>query len=290
MPLLTAGWLRRAALPLRAANPGLYGSLNQLRKRVLTRGRDLAGYQAVALDRFAKRVALRGKCVLEIGCDPEMKLLKQFSAHGAASCIGLNNDPELFAGSSERKDGGLRLVLGDVAALPFPDQSFDALFSVATFEHILDLPRALREMHRVLRPLGVVYANFGPIWSSGKGHHVRVRVGEERAWHGDPRLNPLPDFCHLLLGPAELRAALIGRVSPVLEQPIVDWVYSDTNINRMFHHEYVREFMRSPLRLESLTPERDPLSPQLQRILAFKYPNERAFDITNTEVILVKDA
>jgi SAM-dependent methyltransferase len=227
--------------------------------------------------------------VLEIGCDREMKLLKQFSARGAAHCVGLNNDAAMFAGSSELQDGSLRLLFGEATALPFPDRSFDALFSVATLEHILDLPRALREMHRVLRPAGVVYANFGPIWSSGKGHHVRVRVGDERAWHGDPRLNPLPDFCHLLLGPAELRAALVGRVSPVLEQPIVDWVYSDPNINRMFHHEYVRDFMQSPLRVESLTPERDPLSPQLQHILAFKYPSERAFDVTNTEVILVKD-
>jgi SAM-dependent methyltransferase len=289
MSLLTAGWLRRAALPLRAANPDLYSSLNQLRKRVLTRGRDLAGYQAVALDRFVKRVPLAGKSVLEIGCVRDMRLLKQFAARGAAHCVGLNNDAELFGGSSELQDGGLRLVFGDAAELPFPDRHFDALFSVATFEHILDLPCALREMHRVLRPGGIVYTNFGPIWSCGKGHHVRVQVGDQRAWHGDARLNPLPDFCHLLLAPSELRSALVGRVSPVLEQPIADWVYSDPGINRMFHHEYVREFMRSPLRVESMIPERDPLSPQLQRILTFKYPNEQAFDVTNTEVILVKD-
>ena len=204
--------------------------------------------------------------------------------------MGLNSDAQMFGGRSEVLEAGLRLVFGDATALPFPDEHFDALFSVATFEHILDLPLALREMHRVLRPGGVVYANFGPIWSSGKGHHVRAQVGDERAWHGDPQLNPLPDFCHLLLSPAELRVALAGRVSPTLEQAIVDWVYSGTNINRMFHHEYMRDFTYSPLKVESLTPEVDPISPQLRRILAFKYPSEQAFDVTNTEVILVKDA
>lgn len=288
MAILTSGWLRRAALPLRAANPNLYRQLNRIRKRVLARGRDLDGYQAVAFDRFRRRVPLAGKSVLEIGSDPDFKLLRQFAAAGATLCRGLNNDPTLFAGAAELQQDAHRLVYGDAAALPFGEGAFDAIFSVATFEHILDLPRALREMHRVLRPDGVVYANFGPIWSSCKGHHVRARVGDERAWHADPKLNPLPDFCHLLMQPEQLRAALRGRVSQALEQPIVDWVYSDTGINRMFHHEYVRELHRSPLSVESLVPERDPVAPQLQRILTFRYPQEHAFDVTNIEVILVK--
>ncbi len=288
MAILTSGWLRRAALPLRAANPRLYHQLNRIRKRELARGRDLDGYQAVAFDRFRRRVPLPGRSVLEIGSDPDLRLLRQFTASGA-TCCGLNNDTAVFAGRSEPKHANHRLVHGDAAALPFEDRSFDAIFSVATFEHIVDLPQALREMSRVLRPAGVVYANFGPLWSSCKGHHVRARAGDEFAWHADPKLNPLPDFCHLLLQPDELRAALRGRVSAVLEQPIVDWVYSDTGINRLFHHDYLRELARSPFRVESLAAERDPVSLQLQRILAFNYPDEQAFDVTNIEVILVKD-
>lgn len=290
MSLLTSGWLRRTALPLRAAYPELYAQLNRFRKRVLARGRNLDGYQAVALDRFRSRLSLAGKSILEIGADRDLKLLRQFQSEGATACLGLNSDPAMFQGRSELQDSGIRLLRGDATAMPFDDQSVDAIFSVATFEHILDMPRALREMHRVLRPAGIVYSNFGPIWSSGKGHHVRARAGELLAWHADPKLNPLPDYCHLLLQPDELRVALRGRVDARLEQPIVEGVYSDTGINRLFHHDYLREFEASPLRIEHLGAERDPVSPQLQRILAFKYPNETAFDITNIEVILVKDA
>lgn len=290
MALLTSTWLRSVALPLRAANPALYRQLNRLRKRVLARGRDLDGYQALAFDRFAKRLPLAGKCILEIGSDRDSKLLRAFVSAGASQVRGVNNDPEIFGGSSELQDGEIRLQQAAAEALPFSDRTFDAVFSVAAFEHILDLPKALVELHRVLRPGGIVYSNFGPIWSSCKGHHVRARAGKEFAWHADPERNPLPDFSHLLMHPDELRAALRGRVSAALEAAIVDWVYFDRGINRLFYADYEREFARCPLRLESLVPERDPVAPQLRRVLEFRYPQEKAFDVTNMEVVLLKDA
>lgn len=290
MALLTSTWLRKLALPLRAANPALYRELNRVRKRVLARGRDLDGYQAVAFDRFARRLPPAGKAVLEIGSDRDLRLLRAFAKAGAVRTCGVNNDAEIFAGKPELRDGNVLLIRADAEALPFEDQSFDAIFSVAAFEHILDLPKALREMHRVLRPSGIVYTNFGPIWSSCKGHHVRARAGEEFAWHADPKRNPLPDFCHLLLQPDELREALRRRVSAPLGSAIVEWVYFDRGINRLFYADYERAFARSPLRLESILPERDPVAPQLRRILELKYPFERGFDVTNMEVVLVKDA
>lgn len=51
---------------------------------------------------------------------------------------------------------GWRLALGDVRALPFPDATFDAA-SASYLLHLLptgDLPRALGEIRRVLRPGG----------------------------------------------------------------------------------------------------------------------------------------
>lgn len=44
----------------------------------------------------------------------------------------------------------------DGKTLPFPDQSFDALFSSNVLEHVLELPELLAEMQRVLRPRGVM--------------------------------------------------------------------------------------------------------------------------------------
>ena len=48
------------------------------------------------------------------------------------------------------------------ARLPFPDSSFDAIFTYATHEHIPDLETALEEIIRVLKPGGVCL--FSPAW------------------------------------------------------------------------------------------------------------------------------
>ncbi len=46
------------------------------------------------------------------------------------------------------------LVTGDSQALPYPDASFDVLSNIGSLEHYLDMPAAVREMARVLRPTG----------------------------------------------------------------------------------------------------------------------------------------
>lgn len=289
MSLLTSSWLRRAAYPLRTSTPKLYMALNRVRGRMMTRGRDLAAYQSHAVDRFERRVGLRGKRVLEIGTDADAKVLRSLLSKGAAAVMGVNRNADMVRRAGQRIRNA-RLVVASVTELPLPDASIDAVFSIATFEHIHDLPRALAELHRVLRPNGIVYANFGPIWSSGKGHHLDVKVGAEEARHTLPDKNPLPDYCHLLMSPAELRDALRDRTLEVLREPIVRRVYDDPSINRLFFHEYLEAMHASRLRVESVVPERDPVAPQLLRILQFKYPKESAFDVTNAEIVLVRDA
>jgi SAM-dependent methyltransferase len=289
--LLNADLVRRIALPLRSRNPRLYSWLNRRRKLLLSGREDLDAYQSNALHRFGRRAAIRGARVLEIGSDPSLRVLRALVARGAREAVGVNNSTELWAGRPERviEGGGARLLDGDASDLPFPDGSFDLVFCVAVLEHLLDLPRALAEMHRVLVPGGLVHASFGPIWSGGKGHHLSIRLGNRELRHFIPEQNPLPDFSHLLLGPEEMREALRRRVEPEWVEPAVEYVYFGGAINRLFHHQYLEIFERSPLRLDALRPERDPIQPQLRRILALRHPNERDFEVTNSEAVLVRD-
>ncbi len=59
-----------------------------------------------------------------------------------------------FPGDPSR---GKTLVCGDVASLPYRDNFFDLITSVAAFEHFLHIPAVVSEMHRVMRPGGVAY-------------------------------------------------------------------------------------------------------------------------------------
>lgn len=54
----------------------------------------------------------------------------------------------------------------------FPDASFDVVSSDAVFEHLKNLPEVLKEFHRILRPGGLIYATFGPLWYGWGGDHV----------------------------------------------------------------------------------------------------------------------
>lgn len=48
----------------------------------------------------------------------------------------------------------LAFTVGDVARLPFPDQTFDLIVSSISQHHWEDVEGALRDLHRVLRPGG----------------------------------------------------------------------------------------------------------------------------------------
>jgi 2-polyprenyl-6-hydroxyphenyl methylase/3-demethylubiquinone-9 3-methyltransferase len=50
----------------------------------------------------------------------------------------------------------LQYSVGNAYALPFEDASFDAIVCSDVFEHLHDLRLAVKEMHRVLRPGGVL--------------------------------------------------------------------------------------------------------------------------------------
>jgi len=61
-------------------------------------------------------------------------------------------------------------------SLPFPDASFDRVSALFSFHHMEDQGRALREIHRVLKPGGrLVIQELHP--GHGFGRYLRVVVG-----------------------------------------------------------------------------------------------------------------
>jgi SAM-dependent methyltransferase len=104
-------------------------------------------------------VAPAGARVLEVGCGPG-HLSIRLARHGL-EVTGLDLDPAMIARARANTDragnrGGRRpsFLVGDVAALAFPDRSFDLVVSTLSMHHWADPTAGLTEIGRVLRPGG----------------------------------------------------------------------------------------------------------------------------------------
>jgi 2-polyprenyl-3-methyl-5-hydroxy-6-metoxy-1,4-benzoquinol methylase len=97
----------------------------------------------------------RGKKVLEIGCGMGC-MASQWASHGAdITAIDLN--PVAIEKTTRRFElfelkGNIMEV--DAETLPFPDATFDFVYSWGVIHHTPDIEKAAREMYRVLKPGG----------------------------------------------------------------------------------------------------------------------------------------
>ena len=102
---------------------------------------------------------LIGKRVLEVGCGRGIGL-EILLQHGAAAVVGCDLDSTMVALAQQRVaiyGDSARVFVGDAAALPAPDASFDAVVDYGVMHHIPEWPQALQEIARVLRPGGTFY-------------------------------------------------------------------------------------------------------------------------------------
>lgn len=105
-----------------------------------------------------------GDQVLEVGCGTGrllVEIARRVLPGGTATGLDLSEPMLGIARKRIEKNkltGNTKLVQGDALNLPFPDCSFEKVFSCFTLELFAekDLARALSEMYRVLKPGGLV--------------------------------------------------------------------------------------------------------------------------------------
>jgi ubiquinone/menaquinone biosynthesis C-methylase UbiE len=103
--------------------------------------------------------------ILEVGCGPGLAI------QGLAACAhqgfvaGIDASPLMVQearkhNASAIKNGRVAIEQGIASALPYPDAAFDKVVAVHVIYFWSDPVATLRELHRVLRPGGVVAIGF----------------------------------------------------------------------------------------------------------------------------------
>ena len=250
-------------------------------------------YQQNSVQVFESLLPKNTKTILEIGSDIPGLVVSSLAERSGALVVGINPSPDFPKCDntiSNKKTG--YFVRSDGRFLPFPDNCFDFIISIATMEHVNGISELLQEVERVLKPKGIFYTNFAPIWSSAKGHHVFAIAGEKEARFWKLGKNPVPDFAHLYMTPEELREILsTGPCSSTLIEPIINWIYFDDAINRYHYDTYIDEFSKSTLLIERLiTKSLNNISPDSETIkkLNEKYGEKCNFSTSGITAIFRK--
>lgn len=111
--------------------------------------------------RFHKRHPLpQNAHVLEVGCGSGAGFEQILRVMGAAHVTATDADPDMLARArplAERLGSKVRLQQARATDLPFATHQFDAVFDYGVLHHIPNWQLAIKEIHRVLKPGGVLY-------------------------------------------------------------------------------------------------------------------------------------
>jgi ubiquinone/menaquinone biosynthesis C-methylase UbiE len=131
--------------------------------------RDILRRRALVHDALA---AEPGERVLDAGCGPGFYVAEILERVGASgSVVGVDASAPMLAVAAKRCEGNGNVEFheGDVTALPVGDADFDRVLSVQVLEYVADIPAALGELFRVLRPGGRVVI-WDVDWSTVSWH------------------------------------------------------------------------------------------------------------------------
>jgi arsenite methyltransferase len=100
-------------------------------------------------------LALRpGERVLDIGSGPGFLAAEMAAEVGPeGKVVGVDPSDSMLE-MGRRRDAPVEFVAGDAVALPFDDESFDAVASTQVYEYVAEMPAALAEARRVVRTGG----------------------------------------------------------------------------------------------------------------------------------------
>ena len=167
-------------------------------------------------DRVRAALALEpGEQVLDVGVGPGFLAAEMAAEVGPDGRVcGIDTSAAMMDVAARRNPGAqaatLALELGGVERIPYADESFDAVVTTQVLEYVADIPGALAEMRRVLRPGGrllVLDTDWDSLVWHAPDEELMARVLD--AWEGHLADPHLPRS----LGRSPARGGVRGRTS-----------------------------------------------------------------------------
>jgi len=133
----------------------------------MERGHRPVGEQAIARMRLPA-----GARVLDVGCGSgwAARELAQAASNVQATGIDISDEMVRVARESSQDFPNVQFELATAEQLPFSDDAFTHAFSMESLYYYRNIPKALKEIHRVLKPQGVFVAVVDLYWENAPTH------------------------------------------------------------------------------------------------------------------------
>lgn len=106
------------------------------------------------IDKYFRRISNTGNITLEVGCGPGTLLDGIKTQYPNQTVVGVDISHERL--SHSRTQNSIYFIQASGLSLPFPESSFDSIYTRFLLEYLPDRKQAVEEMYRVCKPRGEI--------------------------------------------------------------------------------------------------------------------------------------
>jgi SAM-dependent methyltransferase len=150
--------------------------------------------------------------ILDAGGEIYSTILPWLHSYGYENLVAVN-----LCFTKPARRGRIHYLPGDITKLQYPDNSFDAITCLSVLEHHVPVESFFREMHRVLKPGGVMVVSVD-YWDRG------VDTKGKQAYGGPIKIFDETDIDHALEIAKQNDLDLIQDIDLSCQNHVVEWM------------------------------------------------------------------